>query len=79
MMLGKRNGKMVGTTELNERMNGATVLARLTKWGMEAFKFVNETQAVRARDMWRHSVLNETLSFDIIRGSRVWFVRVSVK
>ena len=79
MNLGKRNGKMVGTTELNERMNGATVLARLTTWGMEAFKFVNETQAVKARDMWRHSVLNETLSFDIIRGSRVWFVRVSTR
>ena len=79
MMLGKRNGKMVGTTELNERAGGATVLARLTNWGMEAFKFVNETQAVRARDRWRHSVLNETLSFDIIRGSRVWFVRVNAK
>ena len=79
MNLGMRNGNMVGTTELNERMNGATVLARLTKWGMEAFKFVNETQAVRARDRWRHSVLNETLSFDIIRGSRVWFVRVSAR
>ena len=79
MNLGMRNGKMVGTTELNERMNGATVLARLTKWGMEAFKFANETQAVRARDRWRHSVLNETLSFDIIRGSRVWFVRVSAR
>ena len=79
MMLGKRNGKMVGTTELNERAGGATVLARLTKWGMEAFKFVKETQAIRARDRWRHSVFNETLSFDIIRGSRVWFVRVSAK
>ena len=22
-------------------------------------------------------VMNETLSFDVIRGSRVWFVRVS--
>ena len=77
MKLGMRNGKMVGTTELNERMNGATVLARLTKWGMEAFKFVNETAAMRARDRWRHSVMNETLSFDVIRGSRVWFVRVS--
>ena len=79
MMLGKRNGKMVGTVNLNDRGNNSTVLARLTKWGMESFKFVNETQAVRARDRWRHSVLNETLSFDIIRGSRVWFVRVNAK
>ena len=79
MNLGMRNGKMVGTTELNERMNGATVLARLTKWGMEAFKFVNETQANNARDRWRHSVLSETLNFDVIRGSRVWFVRVTTK
>ena len=79
MNLVKRNVKMVGTTELNERMNGATVLARLTKWGMEAFKFVNETQAVNARDRWRHSVMNETLNFDIIHGSRVWYVRVSTR
>ena len=79
MMLGKRNGKMVGTVNLNESAGGATVLARLTKWGMEAFKFVNETQAVNARDRWRHSILNESLSFDIIRGSRVWFVRVRAK
>ena len=79
MMLGKRNGKMVGTVNLNDRGNNSTVLARLTKWGMESFKFVNETQAVKARDRWRHSVLNETLSFDIIRGSRVWFVRVSAR
>ena len=66
MNLGMRNGKMVGTTELNERMNGAT-----------AFTYANETQAMRARDRWRHSVMNETLNFDVIRGSRVWFVRVS--
>ena len=79
MMLGKRNGKMVGTTELNERAGGATVLARLTKWGMEAFKFVNETQAVRARDRWRHSILNETLRFEIIHPGRCFFVRVSVR
>ena len=79
MKLGMRNGKMVGTVNLNDRGNNSTVLARLTKWGMESFKFVNETQAVRARDRWRHSVLNETLSFDIIRGSRVWFVRVNAK
>ena len=58
-------------------MNGATVLARLTEYGMSAFTYANETQAMRARDRWRHSVLNETLSFDVIRGSRVWFVRVS--
>jgi len=77
MNLGMRNGKMVGTTELNERMNGATVLARLTGYGMSAFTYANETQAMRARDRWRHSVMNETLSFDVIRGSRVWFVRVS--
>ena len=77
MNLGMRNGKMVGTTELNERMNGATVLARLTEYGMSAFTYANETSAMRARDRWRHSVMNETLSFDVIRGSRVWFVRVS--
>ena len=77
MNLGMRNGKMVGTTELNERMNGPTVLARQTEYGMSAFTYANETQAMRARDRWRHSVMNETLSFDVIRGSRVWFVRVS--
>ena len=77
MNLGMRNGKMVGTTELNERMNGATVLARLEKYGMTAFTYANETSANNARDRWRHSVMNETLSFDVIRGSRVWFVRVN--
>ena len=76
MNLGMRNGKMVGTTELNERMNGVTVLAGLRESGMCAFTYVNETQAMRARDRWRHSVLNETLRFDVIRGSRVWYVRV---
>ena len=79
MMLGKRNGKMVGTVNLNDRGNNSTVLARLTKWGMESFKFVNETQAVKARDRWRHSILNETLSFEIIHPGRCWFIRVSVK
>ena len=79
MNLGMRNGKMVGTVTLNDRGNNATVLARLTKWGMESFKFVNETQAVKARDRWRHSVLNETLNFDIIRPGRCFFVRVTTK
>jgi len=79
MNLGMRNGKMVGTVTLNDRGNNSTVLARLTKWGMESFKFVNETQAVKARDRWRHSVLNETLNFDIIRPGRCFFVRVTTK
>ena len=79
MNLGMRNGKMVGTVTLNDRGNNSTVLARLTKWGMESFKFVNETQAVEARDRWRHSVLNETLNFDIIRPGRCFFVRVTTK
>tara|TARA_B100001996_G_scaffold22496_1_gene17849 strand:+ start:508 stop:789 length:282 start_codon:yes stop_codon:yes gene_type:complete len=79
MNLGKRNGKMVGTVTLNDRGNNSTVLARLTKWGMESFKFVNETQAVKARDRWRHSVLNETLNFDLIKPGRCWFVRVSTR
>jgi len=51
----------------------------LTKWGMESFKFVNETQAVKARDRWRHSILNETLNFDIIHPGRCFFVRVTTK
>lgn len=79
MNLGMRNGKMVGTVTLNDRGNNSTVLARLTKWGMESFKFVNEIQAVKARDRWRHSVLNETLNFDIIRPGRCFFVRVTTK
>ena len=79
MNLGMRNGKMVGTVTLNDRGNNSTVLARLTKWGMESFKFVNETQAVRARDKWRHSILNETLRFEIIPPGRCFFVRVSAK
>ena len=79
MNLGMRNGKMVGTVTLNDRGNNSTVLARLTKWGMESFKFVNETQAVKARDRWRHSVLNDTLNFDIIRPGRCFFVRVTTK
>ena len=79
MNLGVRNGKMVGTVTLNDKGNNSTVLARLTKWGMESFKFVNETQAVKARDRWRHSVLNETLNFDIIRPGRCFFVRVTTK
>ena len=79
MNLGMRNGKMVGTVTLNDKGNNSTVLARLTKWGMESFKFVNETQAVKARDRWRHSVLNETLNFDIIRPGRCFFVRVTTK
>jgi hypothetical protein len=79
MNLGMRNGKMVGTVTLNDRGNNSTVLARLTKWGMESFKFVNETQAVKARDRWRHSVLNETLNFDIIHPGRCFFVRVTTK
>ena len=79
MNLGMRNGKMVGTVTLNDRGNNSTVLARLTKWGMESFKFVKETQAVKARDRWRHSVLNETLNFDIIRPGRCFFVRVTTK
>ena len=79
MNLGMRNGKMVGTVTLNDRGNNSTVLARLTKWGMESFKFVNETQAVKARDRWRHSVLNETLNFDLIKPGRCWFVRVTTK
>ena len=79
MMLGKRNGKMVGTVNLNDRGNNSTVLARVTKWGMESFKFVNETQAVKARDRWRHLVLNETLNFDLIKPGRCWFVRVTTK
>ena len=35
MMLGKRNGKMIGTSKLNGRIgnNGDEVLARMTKWG----------------------------------------------
>ena len=79
MMLGKRNGKMVGTVNLNDRGSNSTVLARLTKWGMESFKYVNETQAVKARDRWRHSILNETLRFEIIQPGRSFFVRVSVR
>ncbi len=79
MNLGMRNGKMVGTVTLNDRGNNSTVLARVTKWGMESFKFVNETQAVKARDRWRHSVLNETLNFDLIKPGRCWFVRVTTK
>ena len=79
MMLGKRNGKMVGTVNLNDRGSNSTVLARLTKWVLESFKFVNETQAVRARDRWRHSILNETLRFEIIQPGRCFFVRVSVR
>ena len=79
MMLGKRNGKMVGTVNLNGTRSNVTVLARLTKWGMESFKFVNETQAVKARDRWRHSILNETLRFEIIHPGRCFFVRVSVR
>jgi hypothetical protein len=79
MMLGKRNGKMVGTVNLNDRGNNSTVLARLTKWGMESFKYVNETQALNALSKWKDSVLNETLSFDIIHPGRCFFVRVSVK
>ena len=79
MNLGMRNGKMVGTVTLNDRGNNSTVLARLTKWGMESFKFVNETRGVKARDRWRHSVLNETLNFDIIRPGRCFFVRVTTK
>ena len=79
MNLGMRNGKMVGTVNLNDRGSNSTVLARLTKWGMESFKYVNETQAVKARDRWRHSVLNETLNFDLIKPGRCWFVRVTTK
>ena len=44
---------------------------------MTAFTYANETSANNARDRWRNSVMNETLSFDVIRGSRVWFVRVN--
>ena len=79
MNLGMRNGKMVGTVNLNDRGSNSTVLARLSKWGMESFKFTNETQAMKARDRWRHSVLNDTLNFDLIKPGRSWFVRVSEK
>jgi len=79
MMLGKRNGKMVGTVNLNDRGNNSTVLARLTKWGMESFKYVNETQALNALSKWKDSVLNETLSFDIIHPGRSFFIRVTTK
>jgi len=78
-MLGKRNGKMVGTVNLNDRGNNSTVLARLTKYGMESFKYVNETQAVNARNRWRHSILNESLNFEIIQPGRCFFIRVSAK
>jgi hypothetical protein len=74
-----RNGKMIGTVNLNDRGNNSTVLARLTKWGMESFKYVNETQALNALSKWKDSVLNETLSFDIIHPGRSFFIRVTTK
>ena len=81
MMLGKRNGKMIGTSKLNGRIgnNGDEVLARMTKWGMEIFRFVNETQSVNALHKWSHSILNETMKFEIIHPGRCWYIRVSAK
>jgi len=83
MMINKmsffRNGKMIGTTKLNERGGNAEVLAKSEKWGMDAFTFVNRTQAVNALSKWKDSTLNETLSFDIIHPGRCWFIRVSAK
>jgi len=76
-----KNGKMIGTSKLNGRIgnNGDEVLARTTKWGMEIFRFVNETQAVNLKGFLEDSELNETLSFDIIHPGRCWYIRVNAK